>query len=228
MIRAEIGLKKRQIINETYAFIVSWFYKIFTPTTILVTIFHICTCDDVTVVNEKSIVSWKYMKSNKKCVFNVNFQYNHKQVPTAYFSMMFNIHKHIYILINFCVGTRVWRVWNLQSKNNLKVDFSSAAIFYWPFSSVIDRNRNRPFNLIQNKVGYLKPRSHDKNLHTWANLHMCKFTWDLLTRVKINLLSVHMIFLYLHIWWWNMDAFVRYRCQRRRLFPYFVGAGLVI
>jgi hypothetical protein len=33
-------------------------------------------------------------------------------------------------------------------------DFSSAAIFYWPFSSVINRNRNRPFNLIQNKVGY--------------------------------------------------------------------------
>ena len=25
-----------------------------------------------------------------------------------------------------------------------------------------------------------------------------------------------------------MDAFVRYRCQRRRLFPYFVGVGLVI
>jgi hypothetical protein len=25
-----------------------------------------------------------------------------------------------------------------------------------------------------------------------------------------------------------MDVFVRYRCQRRRLFPYFVGAGLVI
>jgi hypothetical protein len=70
-----------------------------TPTTILVTIFHICTCDDVTLVNEKSIVSWKYMKSNKKCVFNVNFQYNHKQVPTAYFSMMFNIHKHISHLI---------------------------------------------------------------------------------------------------------------------------------
>jgi hypothetical protein len=43
--------------------VVSWFYKTFTPTTIL--------------------------------VFNVNFQYNHKQVPTAYFSMMFNIHKHI-------------------------------------------------------------------------------------------------------------------------------------
>jgi hypothetical protein len=48
----------------------------------------------------------------------------------------------------------VLRVWNLQSKNNFKVDFSSAAIFYWPFSSVIDRNRNRSFNLIQNKVGY--------------------------------------------------------------------------
>ena len=48
----------------------------------------------------------------------------------------------------------MWRVWNLQSKNNFKVDFSSAVIFYWPFSSVIDRNRNRPFNLIQNKVGY--------------------------------------------------------------------------
>jgi hypothetical protein len=56
------------------AFVVSWFYKTFTPTTILVTLFHICTCDDVTLVNEKSIVSWKYMKSNKKCVFNVNFQ----------------------------------------------------------------------------------------------------------------------------------------------------------
>ena len=39
------------------------------------------------------------MKSNKKCVFNVNFQYNHKQVPTEYFSMMFNIHKHISHLI---------------------------------------------------------------------------------------------------------------------------------
>ena len=59
-----------------------------------------------------------------------------------------------HISFNFCVGTRVWRVWNLQSKNNFKVDFLSAAIFYWPFSSVIDRNRNQPFNLIQNKVGY--------------------------------------------------------------------------
>ena len=44
------------------------------------------------------------MKSNKKCVFNVNFQYNHKQVPMAYFSMMFNIHKHIiYIYISHLI-----------------------------------------------------------------------------------------------------------------------------
>ena len=152
--KAEIGLKNRQIINETYSFrcFLILFYKTFTPTTILVTIFHICTCDDVTLVNEKSIVSWKYMKSNKKCVFNVNFQFNHKQVPTAYYSMMFNIHKHIshliFVLVPECGE------WNLQSKNNFKVDFSSAAILHWPFSSVIDRNRNRPFNLIQNKVGY--------------------------------------------------------------------------
>ena len=48
----------------------------------------------------------------------------------------------------------MWWVWNLQSKNNITVDFSSAAIFYWPFSSVIDRKRNRSFKLIQNKVGY--------------------------------------------------------------------------
>ena len=46
------------------------------------------------------------MKSNKKRVFNVNFQYNHKQVPTANFSMMFNIHKHmshlIFVLVPEC------------------------------------------------------------------------------------------------------------------------------
>jgi hypothetical protein len=39
------------------------------------------------------------MKSNKKCEFNINFQYLHKQVPTAYFSMMLNIHKRISHLI---------------------------------------------------------------------------------------------------------------------------------
>ena len=33
------------------------------------------------------------------CVFNVNFQYFHKQVPTGYFSMMFNIHTHLSHLI---------------------------------------------------------------------------------------------------------------------------------
>jgi hypothetical protein len=58
---------KRSISISVYlAFVVSWFYKTFTPTTILVTVFHICTCNDVTLVNEKSIVSWKFMKSNKK------------------------------------------------------------------------------------------------------------------------------------------------------------------
>jgi hypothetical protein len=62
------------------AFIVSWFYKTFIPSNILVIIFHICTCDDITLVNERSIVSWKYMKSNKKCVFNVNFQYLHQRL----------------------------------------------------------------------------------------------------------------------------------------------------
>jgi hypothetical protein len=47
-------------------------------------IFHICTCDDVTLVNEKSIVSWNYMymKSNKKCVFNV---------PTPFMEILPNI-----------------------------------------------------------------------------------------------------------------------------------------
>ena len=44
------------------------------------------------------------MKSNKKCVFNVNFQYNHKQVPTAYYSMMLNKHiSHlIFVLVPEC------------------------------------------------------------------------------------------------------------------------------
>ena len=35
------------------AFIVSWLYKTFTPSNILVMIFHMCMCDDVTLVNEK-------------------------------------------------------------------------------------------------------------------------------------------------------------------------------
>jgi hypothetical protein len=135
------------------AFVVSWFYKTFTPTTILVTIFHICTCDDVTLVNEKSIVSWKYMKSSKKCVFNVNFQYNHKQVPTTYFSMMFNMHKHIshliFVLVPECGEYEI-----CNQKTILRSISRQRRFFYWEFSSVIDRNRNRPFHLIQNKVGY--------------------------------------------------------------------------
>ena len=69
------------------------------------------------------------MKSNKKCVFNVNFQYNHKQVPTAYVSMMFNIHKHIshliFVLVPECGEYEI-----CNKKNNFKVDFSSVAIFY--------------------------------------------------------------------------------------------------
>jgi hypothetical protein len=134
------------------AFVVSWFYKTFTPTTILVTIFHICTCDDVTLVNEKSIVSWKYMKSNKKCVFNVNFQYNHKQVPTAYFSMMFNIHKHIshliFVLVPDC------REYEICNEKIILRSISRQRPFLLTVFIVINRNRNRPFNLNQNKVGY--------------------------------------------------------------------------
>ena len=137
------------------AFVFFGFYKTFTPTTILVTIFHICTCDDVTLVNEKSIVSWKYMKSNKKWVFNVNFQHNHKQVPTAYFSMMFNIHEHIsHLIVVLVPECSEYEICNqkiiLRSISRRRPFF----ICYWPFSSVIDRNRNRSFNLIQNKVGY--------------------------------------------------------------------------
>jgi hypothetical protein len=58
MIRAEIGLKNRQIINETYSFrCFLIFIRPLPQLLFLVTIFHICTCDDVTLVNEKSIVS---------------------------------------------------------------------------------------------------------------------------------------------------------------------------
>jgi hypothetical protein len=85
------------------AFIVSWFYKSFTLSNILAIIIHICTCDDVTLVNEKSIVSWKYLESNKKCVFDDSFQYLSKHVPTTYFSMIFNIHKHLFHLNLFLV-----------------------------------------------------------------------------------------------------------------------------
>jgi hypothetical protein len=59
------------------AFVVSWFYKTFTPFNILVIIFHIYTCDDVTLVNDKSIVSWKYMKSNKKWDFSSRYMFSY-------------------------------------------------------------------------------------------------------------------------------------------------------
>ena len=82
------------------------------------------------------------MKSNKKCVFNVNFQNSNKQVQTAYYSMMFNIHKHIshliFVLVPDCGEYEIC---------NQKIILRS-------ISSVIDRNRNRSFNLIQNKVDY--------------------------------------------------------------------------
>ena len=88
------------------------------------------------------------MKSNKKCVFNVNFQYNHKQVPTAYFSMMLNTHKHkshlIFVLVPECGEYEI-----CNQKKILRLISRQR-----PFSSVIDKNRNRPFNLIQNKVDY--------------------------------------------------------------------------
>jgi hypothetical protein len=49
---------------------------------------------------------------NKKYVFNVNFQYSHKQVPTAYFSRMFNINKHIshllFVLVPECGEYEIW------------------------------------------------------------------------------------------------------------------------
>jgi hypothetical protein len=120
------------------AFVVSWFYKTFTPSNILVIIFHICTCDDVTLVNEKSIVSWKYMKSNKKCVFNVNFQYLHKQVPTAYFSMIFNIHKHISHLIFLLVPE--WREYEIGKQ---KIIFRSISVSSHILVTVFIRTRQK-------------------------------------------------------------------------------------
>ena len=124
------------------AFVVSWFYKTFTPSNVLVIIFHICTCDDVTLVNEKSIVSWKYMKSSMKCVFNVNLQYLHKQVPIQYFSMMFNIHKHISHLIFFC-----WYPGGESMKSVNILRSISVTVFISNWIKYIST-----FNLIQNKI----------------------------------------------------------------------------
>ena len=89
------------------------------------------------------------MKSNKKCVFNVNFQYNHKQVPTAYFSMMFNIHKHIFHLIFVLVPE-----YEICNQKIILRSIARQRPFFIDRFHPQDRNRNRPFNLIQNKVGY--------------------------------------------------------------------------
>ena len=139
------------------AFVVSWFYKTFTPSNILVIIFHIYTCNDVTLVNEKSIVSWKYLKSNQKCVFNVNFQYLHKQVPTPYFSMMFNMHKHISHLIVLLVPEwgEYGGEYEIGKQKLILRSISRISHILVTIFILVDRNRNRPFNLIQNKVGYL-------------------------------------------------------------------------
>jgi hypothetical protein len=82
------------------------------------------------------------MKSNKKCEFNVNFQNSNKQVLTAYYNMMFNIHKHISHLIFALVP------------DCGEYEICNQKIILRSISSVIDRNRNRSFNLIQNKVDY--------------------------------------------------------------------------
>ena len=71
----------------------------------------------------------------------------------TYFSMMFNIHKHIshliFVLVPECGEYEI-----CNQKIILRSISRQRPFFYWQFSSVIDRNRNRPFHLIQNKVGY--------------------------------------------------------------------------
>jgi hypothetical protein len=64
----------------------------------------------------------------------VGSQYDHKQVPTAYFSMMFNIHKHISQLI-FVLVPEYGEYEICNQKNNFKVDFSSAANFLFTVST---------------------------------------------------------------------------------------------
>ena len=69
------------------------------------------------------------------------------------FSMMFIIHKHIshliFVLVPECGEYEI-----CNQKIILRSISRQRPFFYWQFSSVIDRNRNRPFHLIQNKVGY--------------------------------------------------------------------------
>jgi hypothetical protein len=88
--------------------------------------FHICTCDDVTLVNEKSIVSGKYMKSNKKCVFNVNFQYIHKQVPTN----LFNVKTVSWKLFKFYYRSKTTTIANFIL-NEIKRSISISVYYGW-------------------------------------------------------------------------------------------------
>ena len=46
--------------------------------------------------------------------------------------------------------------------------------------------------LIRTKIMQLRWYKLICSLHTWANLNMCKFTWNTYTYVKVNLLRVHM------------------------------------
>jgi hypothetical protein len=96
------------------AFVVSWLYKTFTPTTILVSIFHMCTCDDVALINEQS------EKSTLKLFLDCRFHTLHTRVPTQKLMCLCILN----IILKYVVGTCLWLY------------------------------RNRPFNLIQNKVGY--------------------------------------------------------------------------
>jgi hypothetical protein len=87
----------------------------------------------------------------------------------THFSMMFNIHKHISHLIFVLVPE-----FGEYEICNQKI------IFYWPFSSVIDRNRNRPFNLIQNNVGYRSCFATGVKLEQflWNSFDKHYFGWD--------------------------------------------------
>ena len=115
----------------------------------MVIIFHIRTCDDGTLVNEKYIVSWKYMKSNRKCVFNVNFEYLPKQVPKPYFSMMLNKHKHMSHFI--CLLVPDWGEYEIGKQKLILSSISREQPYF--SGDCIRWNINRPFNLLQKKVG---------------------------------------------------------------------------
>ena len=134
------------------AFIVSWFYKTFTSSNILVIIFHICTCDDVTLVNEKSIFReniWNLTRNvYLMSIFNIS--------PSRYQQ---NILVWCLIFINtYLIKFLCWYPSGESMKSVKKIIFwgrflVSSHILVTIF---IRRNRNQPFNLNQNKVGHLK------------------------------------------------------------------------